>query len=180
MSRRIPAAVARLVRTRRTLSLDVGCGSRKQPGFVGLDARPGDGVDIVHDIEDTPWPLPDDCVGLLVMHHVFEHVTPKRTLAVMAEVHRVCRHDAQVAVAGPYGVGYRWQQDPTHARPIVEATFHYFDPLKPGGLYQVYRPPVLHVESFAIVPAPPNDRDCEVLMRVCKPRKGKSCPHVGK
>lgn len=161
----------------RSIRLDVGCGRRKQPGFVGMDIRPWPGVDIVHDLEDTPWPLPDNSCSIVVMSHVFEHVSPKRTLDVMAEIHRVCQPDAQVAMSGPYGVGYRWQQDPTHCNPIVEATLYYFDPLK-GGLWDVYQPPPLHVEQFMVVPAPMYDRDFEALLRVCKPGKGGKCQHA--
>jgi hypothetical protein len=31
--------------------LDIGCGSNKTPGAVGIDARPGPNVDIVWDLD---------------------------------------------------------------------------------------------------------------------------------
>lgn len=161
--------------THLSIRLDVGCGSRKQKGFVGLDRRALPGVDIVHDLEQTPWPLPDSCASVIVLSHVWEHITPSRTLAVMAEIHRVAQHDALVMIAGPYGLGYRYQQDPTHCNPTNDATFTYFDPHH--GLYGVYEPPPMHLEQFVIVPAPPSDRDFEAALRVCKPGEGETCPH---
>lgn len=165
--------VARLLRKHQIIRLDVGCGDQKQRGFVGLDKRRLRGVDIVHDLERTPWPLPATCCAVVILSHVWEHVTPARTLAVMAEIHRICRHDAVVMIAGPYGLGFRYQQDPTHCNPSNEATFCYWDPLHPSRLWEVYRPPVLHLDKFELVPVG-NDRDFEVALRVCKRKR---CRH---
>lgn len=165
MTRRLLAA---LLKDKSSIRLDVGCGSRKQAGFVGMDKRDIPGVDLVHDLEHTPWPLPQNCCSVVVLSHVWEHITPSRTLDVMAEIHRVCQPNAVVMMAGPYGMGFRYQQDPTHCNPSNQATFTYWDPLHPSGLWGVYRPPPMHVEQFVIVPAPPGDRDFEVSLRVCK------------
>jgi len=57
--------------------LDIGCGANKQPGgFVGIDARPLDGVDIVWNLEKFPWPLPDESVSFATAAHILEHITP--------------------------------------------------------------------------------------------------------
>lgn len=58
------------------IRLDIGCGASKQPGFVGLDMLPLPGVDIVTDIEKTPWDLPDNCVITAVASHILEHINP--------------------------------------------------------------------------------------------------------
>jgi hypothetical protein len=49
---------------------------RKIRGFVGIDYEQYGDVDIVHNIEITPWPLPDECVLTAVASHVMEHITP--------------------------------------------------------------------------------------------------------
>ena len=41
------------------LKLDLGCGTRKQPGFHGVDVRLFEGVDTVCDLGSAPWPWPD-------------------------------------------------------------------------------------------------------------------------
>lgn len=58
------------------IRLDVGCGSNKNPGFVGIDILPLPGVDIVHNIEITPWPLPAECALMATASHLLEHINP--------------------------------------------------------------------------------------------------------
>ena len=61
------------------IKLDIGCGANKQEGFVGIDIRELPGVDIVHNIEQFPWPLPDKSVSMAVASHVLEHINPAST-----------------------------------------------------------------------------------------------------
>ena len=35
--------------------LDFGCGQAKQPGYIGMDIFPGEGVDVVHDFDRFPY-----------------------------------------------------------------------------------------------------------------------------
>ncbi len=167
------------LQTIKGINLDVGCGPHKQPGpgWIGIDCRPLAGVDIVHDLFMFPWPLEDNSVNLLIMSHYLEHVPPTVFMQTMAEVHRLCRHKSQVLIAGPYGLGYRYLQDPTHCRPIVEQTFSYFDPTlarevatdhpSKGNYWSIYRPPVFHMISFSRIPAG-GDADFNCALEVCK------------
>lgn len=59
-----------------TVKLDIGCGQNKQQGFVGIDYEAFPGVDIVHDVEVFPWPLPDECADIAVTSHLLEHINP--------------------------------------------------------------------------------------------------------
>lgn len=172
----ISKATQAIIAKRKTLRLDIGCGANKQgPDCFGIDLRKLPGVDLVHDVVgQIPWPLPDNCARVAFMSHFWEHIIPWRTLPFMAELHRVLQHDAQVLVAGPYGVEFRFVQDPTHCNPTNEATFHYFDNRHP--LWEVYRPPVFHVESFDRIPAGMS-RDFNAILRCCKPG-AKGCTHA--
>lgn len=156
-----------IIKKNQSIRLDVGCGNNKQAGFVGMDKRKLKGVDIVHDLEKFPWPIPDNSCSVVVLSHVWEHIKPWLSLNVMDEIWRVSRPNGLVMLAGPYGVGFRFVQDPTHCNPVNDATFTYFDPLHPSGLYGVYQTKPLHLERFEIVPIG-MDRDFEVAMRVCK------------
>lgn len=167
------------LQARAGINLDVGCGPHKQigPGWVGIDIRALPGVDLVHDLWTFPWPVEADSVNLLLMAHYLEHVPPHLVFPTMAEVHRVCRHGAQVMISGPYGLGYRWQQDPSHATCWVENSFAYWDPTLPrelpvdderkGNLWAIYRMPVLHMMTFSRVPAG-GDADFNAALIVCK------------
>lgn len=124
------------------IKLDIGCGANKQPGFVGIDIRELPGVDIVHDVEVFPWPLPDDCASLAVASHLVEHIDPHKGvfLRFMDEVWRVMKEDGQFLIATPYAGSYGYWQDPTHCNPCNEATWGYFDPEHGSGLYGIYKP----------------------------------------
>lgn len=68
--------IEKLLKDSSGIKLDLGCGASKNKGFIGIDYFPYPGVDIVHDLEKFPWPLPDESVILAVSTHVVEHITP--------------------------------------------------------------------------------------------------------
>jgi ubiquinone/menaquinone biosynthesis C-methylase UbiE len=120
------------------IMLDVGCGFNKQPGYTGMDRRAVDGVDIVHDAEDLPWPLDADSCGVVTMSHLIEHIKPWLQIDVIDECWRVLEPGGLLFIATPYATSYGYSQDPTHCSPWNEATSEYFCPGHP--LYEVYRP----------------------------------------
>lgn len=124
------------------IKLDIGCADRKQPGWVGIDSTKFPGVDIAHDIETYPWPLPDNCASLALASHVVGHINPVKLgfIRWMDEVWRVLKPLGQFVIATPYGMGQAFCQDPANINPCTEATWYYFDPLHPSGLYKRYRP----------------------------------------
>lgn len=166
--------VRALVDRRKSIRLDLGCGPNKQPGCFGVDARALPGVDLVWDLEEFPWPLPDNCARAVFMSHFWEHISPKKTLPFMAELHRVCEPNAQVLIAAPYATEFRFVQDPTHINPTNEATFLYWDRADPSGLWEVYQPPVFHVDAFDILPAG-RGRDFNAFLTCCK-SEAEPCP----
>lgn len=68
--------VEKLIASNAGIKIDIGCGAAKNKGFLGIDYRPLPGVDIVHDLESFPWPLPDECALVAVSSHVVEHINP--------------------------------------------------------------------------------------------------------
>ena len=127
--------------TQQKILLDVGCGFNKQPGYMGMDKRPVDGVDIVHDAEYFPWPLDDECCSVVVMSHLIEHIKPWLQLDIMNESWRVLEAGGFLFIATPYATSFGYSQDPTHCSPWNEATVDYFTPGQ--ALYEVYRPPAM-------------------------------------
>jgi hypothetical protein len=157
--------------------LDLGCGPSKQAGFLGIDARDLPGVDIVHDLEVFPWPLPPNCARAVVISHFWEHIKPWLTMKFMEELHRVCIDQASVFLSGPYSMQFRYVQDPTHCNPSNEATFLYWD--NNSDLWGVYKPPIFHMDAYAVVPIGGWGKDFNAVLRVCKqydPKEG-TCPH---
>lgn len=129
--------------------LDLGCGGSKQKGFVGIDSRDVEGVDIVHDLEIFPWPLHDDSCFTIIGSHLIEHIKPWLTIAFMDEIWRILIHDRDVALSTPYGGSQGFWQDPTHCNGWIHSTWQYFDPRYP--LYQIYKPkPFIIKKGFPV------------------------------
>lgn len=108
----------------REAVLDVGCGSNKRPGAVGLDKLALPGVDVVHDVDVLPWPLEEDSFDEVRCIHVLEHVAD--ISAVMDELHRVTRAGGRIHVVVPYFARYSAFKDPTHRRFCTYESFNYF------------------------------------------------------
>jgi uracil-DNA glycosylase family 4 len=68
--------------------IDIGCGDCKPAGYIGVDKRGGEGVDLVHDL-DGGLPFSDDYADEVRANHVLEHLADKSK--VMAEIHRVLK-----------------------------------------------------------------------------------------
>lgn len=68
--------IDKLLKDNAIVKLDIGCGASKQPGFIGIDYFQYGPVDIVWDIERTPWPMPSDCVQTAIASHILEHINP--------------------------------------------------------------------------------------------------------
>jgi len=140
-----------LIKAKGGIRLDICCGANKQgPTWTGIDIQPLPGVDIVHDVNVHPWPLPDDCVLMAVASHVIEHIpaciidggkTRFPFIEFMDEVWRVMKPDGEFAMVYPHGNSQGFLQDPTHVHAINENVWYYFDPLSMNGaLYGFYRP----------------------------------------
>jgi len=104
--------------------LEIGCGTKKPAGAVGLDRLALPGVDIVHDVEHVPWPIDDGAFELVRCMHVLEHVDD--ICGVMDELHRVTGPGGRVHVVVPYFARPSAFKDPTHRRFCTYESFDYF------------------------------------------------------
>jgi hypothetical protein len=118
------------------MKLDIGCSSKKLDGYLGLDILPQPGVDIVQDIEVTPWPLADGCCQAIHASHVLEHLKPWRLIAVMDECWRVMEVGGEMTIRTPFGAAYAF--DPTHCILFQESSFLYFD--SATKYHAIYKP----------------------------------------
>jgi len=99
--------------------LDVGCGSAKFPGSVGLDISADTDADVVHDLDVFPYPLADGSFDQILMQDVIEHVA--EPLRVIAELARVARPGGRIQLRTPHFSSVLAYGDPTHK--------HYFSTL---------------------------------------------------
>ena len=106
------------------MKLDLACGKRKRDGFTGVDIVAIDGVDIVHDLTQFPWPFDDGSVEEVFCSHYIEH-TPD-FIAFMNELYRIMEVGGSAVLMAPYYNSMGCWQDPTHKRAISENSFAYF------------------------------------------------------
>lgn len=99
--------------------LIVGCGPRhkKVNGETLLDIRDFKGVDVVHNLDDIPWPFDDEDFMSVVAVHVVEHLHCQ-LIAFMDEVWRILKPGGSLYLETPLAGGdvdLEWC-DPTHVR----------------------------------------------------------------
>lgn len=106
--------------------LDIGCGRDKLKCAIGIDKADLENVDVVHDLEKTPWPLPSDHFEYARAKQVIEHISDP--IPFMEEVWRILKHGGIFELSFPYyNSKYAWN-DPTHKRAFSEQFVKYFEP----------------------------------------------------
>ncbi len=99
--------------------LDIGCGSAKTPGAVGMDISAETDADIVHSLDEFPYPIEDASFDQILLQDVIEHV--REPIRVFEELHRVARPGARIQLRTPHFSSVLAYGDPTHR--------HYFSRL---------------------------------------------------
>src|SRR5215470_9382349 len=106
-------------RARRVL--DIGCGENKTPGAVGMDVNPNTAADVIHDLDDLPYPFANDSFDEVVARHVIEHV--REPMAVMIELHRIVSAGGVVRVLAPHWTNPDFATDLTHRNHLNSYSF---------------------------------------------------------
>lgn len=70
-----------------TRKLNLGCGESLRKGYVNVDWHAATGADIVHNLNDFPYPFENNSFEEIVAFHVLEHLD--RPFDVMRELHRL-------------------------------------------------------------------------------------------
>jgi SAM-dependent methyltransferase len=156
------------------VAIDLGCGIRKQPGALGLDiARITGSVDLLGDVTRTPFR--DACADRVYASHIVEHLDDLP--AFMAEIWRICKHDAVVHFRFPHASSSHtaWT-DPTHQRALTMETFDYF---RHAPVVFGYYPPPRSGSSAAASPSAstPTSRTGLALAAEPQPRPPRHRPH---
>lgn len=129
-------------------NLDVGCGNNKQKGFLGADRKEVFGVDFVFDLEKFPWPFKHNTVDKMLCSHMLSYIKPWLVIDFMNEMWEVINKDGQLLIVVPYAGSFGYHQDPLRSKGYNEASFAYFDPKHPSGLYKIYQPKPWHIERL--------------------------------
>ena len=104
--------------------LDVGCGKAKRLGSLGIDRCDLDNVDIVHNLEVFPYPLPSGWFEEIYLSNVIEHIS--NIVGLMEELHRVAADGADIYISTPHFSSLYSYEDPTHVRHLSYDSMDYF------------------------------------------------------
>ncbi|MBL1105870.1 glycosyltransferase [Streptomyces sp. 5-8] len=108
---------------RGLLALDLGAAHRKPPGYLGVDQRPGEGVDIVATLPGK-LDLPDASVGLMRAVDFLEYVPAK--VPLINELYRLLAPGGMLLTVTPSSDGRGAYQDPAHVAYYNENSFWYY------------------------------------------------------
>jgi SAM-dependent methyltransferase len=116
--------------------LDLGCGTRKRPGAIGVDVSERTGADVIHDLNTFPYPFEDEAFDEIYLDNTLEHLDD--VVRVIEEVHRLCRRGGQVTIVVPFFRSMWAFIDPTHKHFFTVGSFDYFDPGHPTSARYPY------------------------------------------
>jgi SAM-dependent methyltransferase len=91
---------------------------------INVDRTAETEPDVVHDLNRTPWPFPDNAFSAVYAFDVLEHLDD--LVRVMEEVHRISRNGALVHITVPHFSCANAFTDPTHRHYFGYASFDYF------------------------------------------------------
>lgn len=94
------------------MKLHLGCGNTRKDGFENVDYRETPATDTVVDLNEYPWPWPDNSVTEIVAEHVFEHL--ECVESALRECARVLVSGGRLRVAWPIGMNERADPDHKH------------------------------------------------------------------
>lgn len=107
---------------RKTYVLGSGSPRHTGEGIINVDLRPWKGVDIVHNFEQTPWPIEDGAALHANATHVVEHI--RNFTGFMDECWRILSPGGTLFMEVPNVRDIDMAfADPTHVRNFTKHTF---------------------------------------------------------
>lgn len=105
------------------MRLNLGAGDERPDGFLHVDLLPGDGVDIVADLDRDPWDFATASVEHIRAYHCFEHLVDKAL--TLNECYRVLVPGGTVEFEVPTTDGWGAWSDPQHVSYWNEDVLNY-------------------------------------------------------
>ena len=104
--------------------LDIGCGTKKTPGAIGLDNNPRSMADVIHDLNRYPYPFETDTFDRILCWDILEHVN--EFVPTVDEIWRILKPGGRLSVSAPFMSSVNYYSDPTHKRAFTSRSFDYF------------------------------------------------------
>lgn len=147
------------------LRLNLGCGSTKFEGFLGVDSFPDNKPDVLYDFTAGPLPFKDGEVDEVVMFHAIEHIQKQKHSFILNEIRRVLRIGGRLCLTYPnfWECAQRWKNNTEGQRDYWHATL-FGRQLYPGDYHVCAMDPIeleilLRDLGFGSVLSRPEPRD---------------------
>jgi len=104
--------------------LNLGCGSNIKEGWTNLDVVKGNGVDIVWNLDEFPYPFKDNEFGFILAEMVMEHTwEPDK---VLKQLWRISKSGGSIKITVPHFSNWQSWGDITHRRPFNSTSLFSF------------------------------------------------------
>ncbi len=108
----------------KTSKLNIGCGKFKKEGYTNVDGYAGFNPDVLHDLDNMPYPFADDTYDLVEADHVLEHL--KQPFHALRELYRITKDGGTMIIRVPHFS--RGFSHPEHRNGFDVSLPSYFDP----------------------------------------------------
>lgn len=114
--------------------INLGAGSEPTEGWVNVDWIQQEGIDVVHNLLEFPWPFEDNSADDMLARDVLEHMplfnnkNESTPIKFVEECHRILKTGGKLFMTMPHWQSPNLWIDPTHVRGYDEKSFDYFDP----------------------------------------------------
>lgn len=119
-----PEELKDLINNKEHVLIEIGCGTTKQHGAIGIDLLPLENVDFAANIEHGLGFIPDNSVDEIFSAHVLEHIENFDNL--IKEIYRILKKDGIAKIIVPHFSNPYFYSDPTHKRFFGLYTFEYY------------------------------------------------------
>lgn len=103
------------------MKLNLGCGKEKIRGYINIDNNPKVRPDVLHDLDNIPYPFGDNSIKEIYTSHTLEHVD--NWIGMLNEMYRVSENNAVWTIKVPHFT--RGYMSPLHKRGFSLKTFDF-------------------------------------------------------
>ncbi len=104
--------------------LNLGCGEKILQGYVNIDIVKTRGIDVVHNLDNIPYPFKDEEFDEIYADNVLEHLN--NFMYVMDVLHRILKLDGKLIIKVPHFTSHDAWAHPQHKREFTYDTFDFF------------------------------------------------------
>lgn len=112
------------------MKISLGAGEEPElgDGWVNVDLIQLPDIQVVHDLNQYPWPFDNGSADYIKAKDLIEHVLPVTLVKFIEECYRILKPNGTLWIQTPsWDADFLWI-DPTHVRGFDKRSFDFFDP----------------------------------------------------